>query len=134
MTAFDWDAEQGEATERQVTTTVPGGFERRNTTAEIAVSPCGQYLYVSNRGQDKIVLFAINSRTGLLTYAGAFAAGGKKPRFFALGPDRRHAYVANQDSDMIAVFHIDQPSGSLIPTGVRIEVGSPSAISFVAKT
>jgi len=134
VTVFDWDAGLGEATERQVTTTIPGGVEGRNTTAEIAVSPCGRYLYVSNRGQDKIVLFAVDSRTGFLTYAGNFAAGGKKPRFFALGPDRRHAYVANQDSDVIAVFHIDQPSGSLIPTGVRIEVGSPSAISFVAET
>ena len=70
----------------------------------------------------------------MLTYASNFPTGGKKPRFFALGPDRRHAYVANQDSHTITVFHIDQPSGSLIPTGVRIEVGSPSTISFVAKT
>jgi 6-phosphogluconolactonase (cycloisomerase 2 family) len=40
-------------------------------------------------------------------------------------------YVANQDSDDISIFHIDQGAGSLIPTGVRVHVGSPSAISFV---
>jgi 6-phosphogluconolactonase (cycloisomerase 2 family) len=41
-------------------------------------------------------------------------------------------YVANQDSDEITVFHIHHATGSLIRTGVRISVGSPSAISFVA--
>jgi 6-phosphogluconolactonase len=134
VTVFDWDTATGEATERQVTTTIPAGFDGRNTTAEIAASADGRYLYVSNRGQDNIVQFTIDQRTGLLTFAGNFPAGGKRPRFFALGPDRGHAYVANQDSDEITVFHIDQPTGSLIPTGVRIGVGSPSAISFVVGT
>lgn len=133
VTVFDWNAGPGQATERQVAATI-AGFGGRNTTAEIVVSKCGQYLYVSNRGQDSIVHFTIDPRSGLLAYAGNFSTGGKKPRFFALGPDRGHAYVANQDSDEITVFHIDQPSGSLIPTGVRIRVGSPSAISFVAAT
>jgi 6-phosphogluconolactonase (cycloisomerase 2 family) len=57
--------------------------------------------------------------------------GGLTPRFFALGPDSKHLSVANQDSDEITVFHIDEIAGTLIPTGVRIGVGSPSAISFV---
>ena len=55
--------------------------------------------------------------------------GGLTPRFFALGSDAKHLYVANQDSHEITVFHIDDGSrATLIPTGVRIGVGSPSAI------
>ncbi|WP_428485364.1 lactonase family protein [Rhodopila sp.] len=134
VTMFAWDAASGQATERQVTTTIPSGFVGRNTTAEIEVSPNGRSLYVSNRGEDSIVQFDVDPRSGLLTYAGHFPTGGMKPRFFALGPDGRHLYAANQDSDDITVFHIDLKSGSLIPTGVRIGVGSPSAISFVAST
>ena len=76
--------------------------------------------------------FVVAPDTGLLTYADTVPTGGKRPRFFTLGPDGRHLYVANQDSDDITVFHVDQAAGSLIPTGVRIRVGSPSAISFVA--
>jgi 6-phosphogluconolactonase len=134
VTVFDWDPVSGEARERQVTTTIPGGFGERNTTAEIAISPDGRYLYVSNRGQDSIVQFTVEPGSGLLTYTSHTSTGGAKPRFFVLGPDRRHAYVANQDSDDITIFHIDQPTGSLIPTGVRVVVGSPSAISFVVNT
>ena len=44
---------------------------------------------------------------------------------------RSTLYAANQDSDDITVFDIDPAAGSLTPTGVRIRVGSPSAISFV---
>lgn len=129
VTVFDWTA--GRATERQVVPTASGGHAGHNTTAEIAVSPCGRYLYVSNRGQDSIVQFMITPDSGLLTYAGTVPTGGAKPRFFTLGPRAKHLYVANQDSDDITVFHIDQAAGSLIPTGMRIGVGSPSAISFV---
>jgi len=134
VTVYDWDGSVGQARERQVTTTIPGGFAGRNTTAEIVASPCGKYLYVSNRGQDSIVQFIVEPATGVLSYAGHISSGGAKPRFFTLGPRLRHAYVANQDSDEISVFHIDQPSGRLIPTGLRISVGSPSAISFVTNT
>jgi 6-phosphogluconolactonase len=129
VTMFDWTA--GRATERQVISTLPAGHAGQNTTAEIAASPCGRYLYVSNRGQDSIVQFSVTPDSGLLTYAGNFLTGGVKPRFFTLGPRAKHLYVANQDSDEITVFHIDQAAGTLIPTGVRVSVGSPSAISFV---
>ena len=75
--------------------------------------------------------FVIVPESGLLSYAGTTPTGGMRPRFFTLGPDGSHLYAANQDSDDITVFHVDRATGSLIPTGVRIGVGSPSAISFV---
>jgi 6-phosphogluconolactonase (cycloisomerase 2 family) len=132
VTVFDWSPETGSAAERQVITTRSGGFSGKNTTAEIAVSQCGRYLYVSNRGQDCIVQYLIAAGSGHLSYAGHFPTEGARPRFFAIGPNGQHLYVANQDSDCITVFLIDPSAGSLISTGLRIESGSPSAISFVA--
>jgi 6-phosphogluconolactonase (cycloisomerase 2 family) len=129
VSVFGWD--DGRATERQVIGTLAGGHEGHNTTAEIATSACGRFLYVSNRGQNSIVQFVVTPDSGLLTYAATFPTGGIRPRFFALGPDGKHLYAANQDSDDITVFHVHAEAGSLIPTGVRIAVGSPSAISFV---
>jgi 6-phosphogluconolactonase (cycloisomerase 2 family) len=129
VTAFDWDA--GAAVQRQVITTRPAGYSGPNTSAEIAVSPCGRFLYASNRGHDSIVQFLVSPGSGLLSYAGDVPSGGAVPRFFVIGPDGGNLYVANQGSDSIAEFRIDAAAGSLNPTGVRIEVGSPSAISFV---
>jgi 6-phosphogluconolactonase len=129
VTVFGWTGAR--ASERQVISTVPGEHAGHNTTAEIAVSPCGRFLYVSNRGQDSIARFLVGPDTGLLTYADTVPTGGKRPRFFTLGPDGRQLYAANQDSDDITVLDVDRAGGNLIPTGVRIKVGSPSAISFV---
>ncbi len=129
VSVFDWRVER--ATERQVISTLWPGHTEPNTTAEIAALPCGRFVYVSNRGLDSIARFVVTPDDGLLTYAGNIPTGGAKPRFFAFGPRAKHLYVANQDSDDITVFHVDQAAGSLIKTGVRIAVGSPSAITFV---
>ena len=132
VTVFRWDGTNGHVTESQVVTTIPGGHAGRNTTAEIAASADGRFLYVSNRGQDSVVRYAIDPVTGHLTYADHTPTGGKRPRFFTLDPTGDHLYVANQDSDDITTFHVDRGTGMLTSTGLVIRVGSPSAISFVA--
>ena len=129
VTVFDWL--DGRAAERQVISTLPEAHDGRNTTAEIAATPDGRFLYVSNRGEDSIVAFRISADSGLLTFVGRFPTLGTKPRFFTLHPDGTRLYAANQDSDDITVFNIDQTSGHLAASGVRITVGSPSAISVV---
>lgn len=132
VSVFGWV--DGTATERQVISTLTGHHTGHNTTAEIAVSPCGRFLYVSNRGQDSIVQFAIDPAAGTLSYAATVPTGGARPRFFTLGPAPDSLCVANQDSDDIAVFNIDQTTGGLLASGIRIAVGSPSAISFVRES
>jgi len=129
VTVFEWNS--GHATEAQLVSTIPQGHRGRNTTAEIAASPCGRFLYVSNRGEDSIVLFRISPDTGQLTYSGQTATGGRRPRFFTFDPAAKRLYAANQDSDDIAGFRIDPATGELQPMGVVARTGSPSAISFV---
>lgn len=129
VTVYEWNA--GRATEAQVVGTIPNGYEERNTTAEIAASPCGRFLYVSNRGQDSVVLFRITFGTGWLTYSGYTPTGGRRPRFFTLDLTAQRLYAANQDSDDITGFRIDPATGIPEPMGVVARTGSPSAISFV---
>jgi 6-phosphogluconolactonase (cycloisomerase 2 family) len=131
VTVFDWNSDGGDATESQVVTTIPDRFDGRNTTAEIAVSPSGRFVYVSNRGQDSVVQFEAHPATGHLTYIGRTATGGRRPRFFALDPMGERLYAANQDSDDIAGFRIDAGTGVLSSMGVVVRTGSPSAIGFV---
>ena len=133
VTVFDWDPDRGRIAEVQVLSTIPDGHDGRNTTAEIAASPCGRFLYVSNRGQDSVVLFEVDPK-GRLRYAGHTLTGGRRPRFFALVSDKKRLYAANQDSDDITGFRVDPTTGALAPMGVVARTGSPSAISFVRAT
>jgi 6-phosphogluconolactonase len=131
VTVFNWNIESGHVSEAQIVSTIPEGFDERNTTAEIAASPCGRFLYVSNRGQDSVVLFNVNQSSGQLTFMGHTPSGGRRPRFFALDAKAERIYVANQDSDDITGFRIDPITGVLAPMGIVARLGSPSAISFV---
>jgi 6-phosphogluconolactonase len=131
VTVFQWNAANGHVAEAQVISTIPNGHDGRNTTAEIAASPCGRFLYVSNRGQDSVVLFQVTPGSGRLTYAGYTPTGGRRPRFFTLDLSAERLYAANQDSDDITGFRIDPTTGVPKPMGVVARTGSPSAISFV---
>ena len=132
VTVFGWDTGTGRATESQVVTTIPSGHRGRNTTAEIAVTRDGRFLYVSNRGQDSIVLYNIDPANGHLSYVEHMPTGGMRPRFFTLNSAENRIFAANQDSDDIAVFAVSAETGRLTPTGNRIDVGSPSAISLLS--
>jgi 6-phosphogluconolactonase (cycloisomerase 2 family) len=134
VAVFGWDATTGAIEEHQVVSTIPNGFAGRNTTAEIAASPDGRFLYVSNRGEDSVVQFSIGASTGALTYVATTPTGGAKPRFFTLDPSGASLFAANQDSDDITWFGLDSASGRLVPRGVVARVGSPSAISLVPES
>jgi len=133
VTAYNWDSTTGGLVETQVISTLPGGHEGKNTTAEIAVAPDGRFLYVSNRGRDDIASFSIQE-DGRLRFVGATPTGGRRPRFFTLDPQGDLLFVANQDSDEIVVFRVNKLTGDLAATGQRISVGSPSAITLVSES
>ena len=110
---------------------LPAGFSGENTAAEIAIHPNGKYLYTSNRGDDSIAAFSINSRKGTLTQVGRFPTRGKTPRNFAIDPTGKLLLVANQDSSTIVVFRIDPGTGRLTPAGLPIHVPAPVCLKFV---
>lgn len=49
----------------------------KSTAAEIAISPNGYFLYVSNRGEDSLVMFAIDQTTGGLREGQRISCGGR---------------------------------------------------------
>jgi 6-phosphogluconolactonase len=132
ITAFRYDDQQGAfSSELQVLSTLPAGASRDGcSTAEIAVEPNGQFMYVSNRGHDSIAIFGIDQATGQLTAAGHVPTQGRTPRNFAIDPSGTFLYAGNQGSDTIVHFRIDHHSGQLLPTGDVTTVGAPVCILF----
>ncbi|NGM85093.1 lactonase family protein [Paenibacillus sp. 7124] len=98
-----------------------------DTAADIHISACGRFLYVSNRGHDSIVLFHIDESSGLPKAMDWQSTGGRVPRNFAIAGDMLLA--ANQNSGNITSFTIDGENGRLIPTGYELEVPSPVCIA-----
>ena len=110
---------------------LPERFSGKNTAAEIAIHPNGKFLYVSNRGDDSIAVFAIDGASGKLTFIQRMASGGKAPRHFAIDPARTHLLVANQDTGNIVEFTIDEATGKLTHQVEAAKVPSPVCVIFV---
>lgn len=125
VTVFANDEPQGNLKLLQSISSLPEHYTAGSddTAADIHVSPCGRYLYVSNRGHDSIALFHIDNATGLLEAEDWVISGGRTPRNFALIGGMLLA--ANQNSGNIASFRIDSETGRLIPTGNELEVPAP---------
>ena len=135
VTAFAYRPERGELQALESVSTLPPGQAMQGSfsTAEVQVHPSGKFLFGSNRGHNSIVVYAIDQKTGRLTYVENQSSQGKTPRNFGIDPDGRYLLAANQDSDNIAVFQIDSNSGRLSPTGQVIAVGSPVCVKFLRK-
>jgi len=100
--------------------------------ADIHISPDGNFLYGSLRGEsNELVIYAINKK-GMLNYVGRQSTLGKGPRNFAIDPTGNFLLVGNGGSDKIVVFKRNKITGLLTPTGETIEVSSPVCLKFVA--
>jgi 6-phosphogluconolactonase len=115
---------------RSVSTLAEGknAAELDNTAAEIALHPSGNFLYVSNRGDDSIAVFAIE--TGMPVLIQSISSGGKTPRFFCLDPTGQFLLACNQNSENVCVFSVNQATGVLTPTDQCIQVSQPACLVF----
>jgi 6-phosphogluconolactonase len=130
VAAYAYNQSNGALHELQTISTLPKGFCANNTAAEIEIDPSGQFVFASNRGDDSIAVFAIDSHAGTLTHVETDPSGGKTSRNFAIDPTGRWLLVANQDSNNMAVFRIDHRNGHLTQTGEVLPVPSPVCLKF----
>jgi len=126
-----WDAESGRLTPIHLVSCLPPDFFGASTAAAILVTPCGRFVYASNRGQDGIARFAFDAEAGRLDPLGWTQSGGHDPRFMCLSPDGSRLLVANEQSDMIATLNIDPKSGDLARFGDSLRQASPCTIAFL---
>jgi 6-phosphogluconolactonase len=134
MTAFAYDADHGALKTLQTLSTLPkGGFKGDTSCAEVVVHPSGKFVFGTNRGQNSVVTFAIDPKTGHMTYVANQGEGIKVPRGFNVDPTGTWAVVANQDSDSVVTFRIDPKTGELTPTEDKVEVGKPVDVKIMAK-
>ncbi|HEY3930781.1 MAG TPA: lactonase family protein [Verrucomicrobiae bacterium] len=133
INAFAYDKKNATMTEVQTISTLPENFSGNNTAAEIAMHPSGKFLYASNRGHDSIASFAVNKKSGKLTFIEHQSTQGRTPRHFAIDLTGHWLFAENQASDSVVIFAINSHTGKLKPTGQSLSIGSPVCAVFVNK-
>jgi len=129
--AFSRNAATGALAELQTISTLPeeraaGGV----TGAAIFCHPSGKWLYVSNRGDESITLFAIRA-DGRLAWVETAPAQVVMPRGFGIDPSGNWLISAGEKDGRIAALKIDQTTGKLTWTGQSARAGAPTAVLFI---
>ncbi len=128
-----YEHKKGTLKTKQRISTMPAGDASFAGSADIHVSPDGQFLYASNRGEaNTIVIYRIDSKNGKLTWIGHQPTLGKAPRNFSLDPSGKFLLCENQNSDEIVIFSRNIETGLLTDTGKRIAVGKPVCIKWTS--
>ncbi|QJT00116.1 lactonase family protein [Streptomyces asoensis] len=128
--ALDWNADDGVLTHLQSLSTDAPGHTGATSAAELAISRDGRFVYTSNRGENTLVVFSTDRRTGLLTQVQRTPCAGLVPWSFSLHPGGRWLFVANQAGNTVNLFSVDPGSGQLTDTGAFVPVPKPDCITF----
>jgi 6-phosphogluconolactonase len=130
ISVFSYDASEGILVEFQTISTLPDGFDGVSKCADIQISPCGSFVYGSNRGHDSIAAYNVKA-DGTLTLMDHFSAQGEKPRSLAISPDGKFLLSANEGSNKVQTFAVDS-TGALKPVSQLSIESNPICIVFMA--
>lgn len=131
VVVYAYDAEHGSLSQLQETALLTDDLIGERRAAEVVVDRSGRFLYVSNRGYDALVVFAIDPKTGQLTFVQREHDGIAYPRNFAIDPTGRWLLCANRDSNSVTVYAIDAASGRLSRTESQVKVPQPVCVRFL---
>jgi 6-phosphogluconolactonase len=131
LRAYRWDARRGRLTLVQMLSAADPAKAGVARGAELVVSPDSRFAYVSVRGEDALVVYAVDHRTGAATEIQRLAAGGVSPWSFGIAPGGRWMLVANQGSNAVVVFARDPATGRLSPTQESMSVSKPVSVAYL---
>ena len=114
----------------QETTILAKDFKGNFTGADIHISPDGQFLYASNRGEANTISIFKILKNGQLQTNSVVSSLGKGPRNFVIDPTGKFLLVAHQYSNEVVVFKRDVVSGAITDSGKRLELCSPVCLIF----
>ena len=89
-----------------------------------------RYMVSSNAGDNSVVVYGINPKSGLLHKILCLPVSGDYPKDAAMFPDNRHVVSLNHESDSMTFFAADLKKGTLVMNGPEIKVPSPNCIIF----
>lgn len=110
--------------------TITDNFEGHNGAAAIRLSKDGRFLYVSNRGDDSIVVFKVtpNYQLELVQRISTF---GAFPRDFNWDKNQKFVVAANQNTNNATLYTRNEKNGTLTPIQKDILAPEATCVQFI---
>lgn len=123
---FEYDSTTGQLYYLANRKTIPATWSAHNGAAAIRISRDGRFVYVTNRGENSIVVFKV-LKDYTLEKIQDISSAGEFPRDFNFSRDQQYLIVANQNTNNLTLFKRDPNTGKL--RMLQKDVASPEAIN-----
>ena len=89
-----------------------------------------KYLVSSNAGDNSVIIYRIDHKTGFLEKILCLPISGDYPKDAALFPDNKHLISLNHESNTMTFFTVDLEKGLLVMNGKELPIESPNCVIF----
>ncbi len=101
-----------------------------NAASALSFSVDYRYLLSSNAGDNSVVVYDVDTQTGLLTRKFCLPVSGEYPKDAEFFPNNKFLVSLNHESNDMTFFHLDLEAGNMVMNGAPIRVDAPNCITF----
>ena len=101
-----------------------------NSASAFSFSLDYNYLLSSIAGDNSVIVFDVDKKTGLLKKNFLLPVSGEYPKDAEFFPDNKFLVSLNHESNTMTFFHIDLEHGTMIMNGPAMKVNMPNCILF----
>lgn len=101
-----------------------------NSASAFSFSLDYNYLLSSIAGDNSVIVFDVDKKTGLLKKNFLLPISGEYPKDAEFFPDNKFLVSLNHESNTMTFFHIDLEHGTMIMNGPAMKVNMPNCIVF----
>ncbi len=94
------------------------------------ISTDDKYIISSNAGDNSVIVYNIDHKTGLLNKVLCLPISGDYPKDASFFPDNKHIVSLNHESDTMTFFTVDLKKGLLVMCAKEQKVSKPNCIIF----
>ncbi len=101
-----------------------------NCASAFSFSADYNYLITSVAGDNSVIVFNVDKKTGLLTRNFCLPVSGEYPKDADFFPNTKFIVSLNHESNHMTFFHLDLEEGTMVMNGPAIRVDVPNCIVF----
>ncbi|MBQ8246716.1 MAG: lactonase family protein [Lachnospiraceae bacterium] len=114
----------------QTISTVNEYHAGRTVTSMVKLTMDGKHLISSNAGDNSVVVFDLDVKTGLLAKNFCLPVSGTYPKDAAMFPDLQHLVSLNHESNTMTFFTADLDKHIIAMSSKEIKIEKPNCIIF----
>lgn len=88
------------------------------------------YLICSNDGDNSVIIYHIDKKTGMLEKILCLPISGSYPKDAMLFPDNKHLVSLNHENNTMTFFAVDLKKGTIVMNAKEISIMQPNCIVF----